>query len=309
MYSPNDYKTGVEDAFKDSSINANIIDIFVIPDYHSFIFSSVDGHLSHLHTLDFTQLQWVFEYIPACRLFPFSVKTTYRRHSADRVCEIKELNKDQCCTVIGKATGLEPFAVPTITYPTKDTFPERGVEGFYLLTSIPCTGATPWIPAPFDENTEKTFDKIARGIYNFFPVNSDARSDWDTWLKNEAPHSNDVSEYLKTHKMNKPLEQYFNLTNPPYCASWLNGISQIDRSEPDNELVASDWEFPNMSLAIPQPSVHSRFNTNPPDPLLYFNNDSNHLSKFVQDSRGYYSIVLSKYTVSTISDLLRLIIF
>jgi hypothetical protein len=125
ILTPFNYKDGVEAAFEHSSLRPKVIDVFAIPDFSHFIYDSVDNYLSHLHTLDFTQLQWIFEECKPDPYFPYGVKTTYRRYSSDRVCEIREQAPDQCTTEIGKHTGLEPYAVCVEFFPKMDTFSQR----------------------------------------------------------------------------------------------------------------------------------------------------------------------------------------
>jgi hypothetical protein len=173
-----------------------VIDVFTIPDFSSFIYSSVDNYLSHLHTLDFTQLRWIFEECQPDRFFPYGVKTIYRRYSSDRVCEIREQAPNQCTTKIGILTGLEPNAVCVEIFPNKEIFRDRPVVGFSLLTSLPCTGWTPWVPSPFVENTKNTFDKVYSGVTIFFAVGSPARAEWVEWLTNIVPRTDDVFELL-----------------------------------------------------------------------------------------------------------------
>jgi len=282
---PSDYQKGLEEAFQGSTIKTAVKDIFAIPNYMAFLSKHVDGFLSHLHTLEFTQLQWIFEHCEASRLFPYGVKTTYRRYSSDRICEIREQHRDCCTTTIGKAIGLEAYAVPTQTYPAPDTFPQRGVEGFSLLTSLPCTSDTPWEPDPFDVNTVSNFSSLETGIFSFFAVNSPERIEWADWLQNQAPRTNSVDEYLESHVMERPLESYFNL-NLEIEASWRSGVSSIDHYEFNGELTEADWAE-NMNIAYPQPGVHCRFDTNPPDPMQYVNSRSDVLTKFNQASEMF----------------------
>ena len=304
VLTPFNYKAGVEAAFADSSLRPKIIDVFIIPDFSKFIWGAVDGYLSHLHTLDFTQLQWIFEYHPKSRLFPYGVKTTYRRYSSDRVCEICERHPDQCTTTIGKATGLEPYAIPVTTFPTAETFPDRDVEGFCLLTRLPCTGKTPWEPSPFDENTKTIFDKVYNGVMAFFPVGSPERNEWEQWLSDTIPRTSDTNEYLlRGKRMKRPLEKYFNLDTE---INWFSEESTLDESLVAGELREDDWQFPNMNIAFPQASVVSRFDINPPDPLVFHNNNSNYVSKFTDASKQFNKNVLGKLTVESVKEMLRL---
>lgn len=301
ILTPSQYEAGIKDAFR-SATKVKIIDVFVFPDYTQFIYASVDAHLSHLHTLDFTQLQWIFEYVPVTTLFPWGVKTTYRRHSSDRVCEIRELHPDQCVTDIGKATGLEAYAVPTITYPNADTFETRAVEGFYLLTNLPCISRTPWGPSKFDENTEETFSKLRAGVNKFFIAGDPVRAEWNSWFEREAPRTNDVAAYLEDHRLQKPLSQYFSL-DLKLVPSWLQGsrISLADYEDAD----VSDRDWAAMAAAIPGPSVHSRFDQHPSEPLLFFNHNNGYLQRFVDYSNNFYTLINDRRNVKALKSILR----
>jgi hypothetical protein len=303
ILTPFDYKKGVEEAFKESTLQPEVIDVFVIPEFSKFIYDSVDNFLSHLHTLDFTQLQWIFEECTPDIYFPYGVKTTYRRYSSDRVCEIREQAPNQCTTIIGQQTGLEPYAVCVEIFPNNKTFDDRPVEGFSLLTKLPCSGRTPWLPSLFAENTKKVFDKVYSGVMNFFAVGSIARNEWVQWLTKIAPRTDDVFEYLdQHHEMKKPLEFYFNLNNP---ITWSSAQSSVYVHSAVDELVANDWEFPNMNIAIAQASVVTRFNPHPPEPLAFFNNSNNIVAKFTEICQSYNTRVLEKMVADGIKDILR----
>ncbi len=301
ILTPGQYKTGIEAAFADSTVSVHILDIFAFPDYGAFIGGCVDAHLSHLHTLDFTQLQWIFEHIEVSPDFPFGVKTTYRRHSSDRVCEIREMNPDQCTTDIGKVTGLEPYAVPTITQPTADTFASRNVEGFYLLTRIPCTKDTPWGPSPFDEDTETTIAKLKAGVNRFFMVGTPVRDEWNRWFADEAPKSGDVRVFLERRRLKKPLEQYFR-NGSGLRPAWLRGAT-LDRSDYDNELTEHDWA--SMNSAIPGASVRCRFTSRAEEPLLFFHTENLQLERFVRTSKNFYTLINERRTAESLKVILR----
>ena len=95
--------------------------------------------LSNMHKEVQTQHQWRFFAVPVdIPLFPHGCKTTFRAWGPDQVVEFVTKPKGQCLSKIGRYTGLEPVTVFCKWYPSSTCDPNRyGVEGFYLLASLP----------------------------------------------------------------------------------------------------------------------------------------------------------------------------
>lgn len=83
--------------------------------------------------------------------------------------EIQKQAKENCVTIIGQLTGLEPSTVVCRWYPAADGIgmdPLRpGIEGFHLLRNLPVLRNTEDAPlAPFPERSRdqvnKTFNEI-----------------------------------------------------------------------------------------------------------------------------------------------------
>jgi len=282
---------------------AEVEDIYVLPDYVSWIKAYVDSSLAHLHKEDYTKLQWIFEYTKPDRYFPFGVKTLYRDYSSDRICIIREVPKGSASTIIGQNTGLEAHAVPVKNHPTSDAFPERPVEGFYLLDckKLPCTGRDRWNAEAFAEGTKEEFETIRANVYSFYPIDNPKRSDWTKWFNSLCPMTDSVDEYIKTHSFPRPLESIFN-SSTVLTPEWLvHGVStQYTVTE---ELTEADWSA--MAVAETQDSVVCRFNTHPPPPLLFFSNGGDHVTTFLENAKCFYSIQLPKYTNELLKFYLR----
>ena len=111
-----------------------------------------------------TQHQWRFFAVPVdIPLFPHGCKTTFRAWGPDQVVEFVTKPKGQCLSKIGRYTGLEPVTVFCKWYPSSTCDPNRyGVEGFYLLASLPsCPIGLRSVmdPAPFMEGSHDTIQR------------------------------------------------------------------------------------------------------------------------------------------------------
>ena len=275
-------------------LQAKVEDIYVIPDYASWIKDYIDPDLAQLHKEEYTKLQWIFEYIQPCKFFPFGVKTLYRDFSSDRVCIIREVPKGSAATIMGQHTGLEAYALPIKNHPTAEAFPDRNVEGFYLLSGdrLPCTRREKWKPEPFSEGTQAEFESVQSGIYNFYPIGHPKRSDWTKWFNEWCPMTDDVNKYLESHAFIRPLQVEFD------SATILRPDWLIHGASPhytvSAELTDRDWI--EMSAAVTQDSVACRFNTHPPPPVLFFANGGDHVTTFLENAISYYSVMLSTFT-------------
>lgn len=64
------FKNLVEEKFKHTKLKALIHDVKVVPNYTSFIDPCIDSKFERLHKTEFTQLQWRFEAVKHCAMFP-----------------------------------------------------------------------------------------------------------------------------------------------------------------------------------------------------------------------------------------------
>ena len=75
-----------------------------------------------------TMLQFTFEAVDRCPMFPLGVKTTWRAYCADKVARIVEDEQSLC--------GFADEQLTVKTFPEAD--PEKGIpEGAYLLKRLP----------------------------------------------------------------------------------------------------------------------------------------------------------------------------
>jgi hypothetical protein len=133
---PDEYKQGIEDAFKYSVLKIKVEDIYVIADYMNFFKNSIIDVLARLHKKNQTQHQWRFECVEKCQYFPNGCKTTFRAYCNDRVVEIEKRPISKCLSSLGKLTGLEAITTYSRWSPTSRCIEGRPIEGLYILKSF-----------------------------------------------------------------------------------------------------------------------------------------------------------------------------
>jgi len=112
-----DYKNGISEAFKSTKLHADVIDLYIVPNYHGWFESCIDKKLSKLHKEEVTQLQWRFSAVKNSSDFPLGCKTMYRAYSSEKVVELVKKDKLNCDSFIGTTIGLEPVTTLVNWYP------------------------------------------------------------------------------------------------------------------------------------------------------------------------------------------------
>ena len=64
------FKEMIEVQFKNTKLQVVIHDVKVVPNYTSFLEPCLDPKFERLHKTEFTQLQWRFEAVKCCDIFP-----------------------------------------------------------------------------------------------------------------------------------------------------------------------------------------------------------------------------------------------
>lgn len=304
------YRCGLEKAFKDSCLNVQLKDVYVIPDYKLLLEEAIDSKLGRLHKDDLTQHQWRFEAVHESIYFPLGVKTTYRAYSSPKVVEFKKIPKQQCVTPIGRATGLEPVTLHCRWYPAKDTDPNRmGIEGFYLLKKSPHWDKGFFPPVPFPDSIRSDIDKCLTEVQRRYNNANDKeiRDEWKQWNEECAPPSNSAMQYIEHLKSRRqsfhvPLKYILLDRNKRILMpEWSSKIVPLHDIEPD-------FCWPEM-IAAAMPSVVSEFTPHAPNPRLYINTDPQltvTLNEIDDRLAGYYALLNSPtYTISQLKDILK----
>ena len=201
------YRKKIEAALTSKQAPVKVVDIFVVPDYVSYLSPCMDNKFGRYCKTTWTQLQWKFECVEVCDDFPLGVKTSYRTFCADRVKEIVTDHKEKY--------GFQCQDVQVQWFPEAT---ETAPAGMYLLQSIP-TGEIK--PEAFIEKSRAELDRIVSRVqHQFTPghnrvgvpptannlCHGDAIvAEWIDFATNIAPASDDADEYCTLIPLYIPL--------------------------------------------------------------------------------------------------------
>ena len=141
---PTAYRQAIESSLSNEKIKCEVVDVFVVPNYEKYLKGYIIPDFSRYakvnkNGVDWTQLQFIFEAVPASEFFPVGVKTTYRKFSADQVVLIEEISAGQ------PEDGFRLFDAEVRIYPAAT---ETRPAGFSMLTALPPRDAM-FEPDPF----------------------------------------------------------------------------------------------------------------------------------------------------------------
>jgi hypothetical protein len=151
--------------------------------------------------------------------------------------------------ILHHCSGLEPKTVLSQWYPTKDLYPDRNVEGMYLLTSVPFLPALQLNlpPKALVEGCAGAMDALERDILTHYPIIHPDREQWSKWFRTNKPAQMDTAEqYIRRHKYHCPLMSYFRAS--------INAQPNWEPSAPK----CSFSIFPSY-VVVALPSVQCRF--------------------------------------------------
>ena len=216
----NAYKKRIEEALGSNEKQPiDVIDIFAVPDYCSYLKPFIDAKFGRYCKTKWTQLQWMFEHTEVCLDFPLGVKTSYRAYCADSVKEIT-IDHDQKYGFKCQDVHVQWFPEATNTEPS----------GMYLLQRIP-TGVIE--PEEFIENSRAELERVVGRIqHHYAPSNNNVGvppevnrtchgdpivAEWIDFATNIAPLSDSVEEYCSIVPLHIPfLKELFNDHGEPF---------------------------------------------------------------------------------------------
>ena len=126
------YREGIEECFRASSVKLSFRDIYVIPNYFKFMKGHFDD-IDRWAKRDLTVHQFYFSRVPASVYFPLGVRVLYRDYVSDKVVEFKPTERNRAVTRVGQLTGFDPVTHYSRWYPDENTIPFRSVAGFSIL--------------------------------------------------------------------------------------------------------------------------------------------------------------------------------
>lgn len=165
-------------------------------------------------------------------------------------------------------------------YPAKDTYsnnvthPSRdraGVEGFYLLSSMPHVEAGHLVPpAAFSALSAAKCNTILNEVREAFKYQPDVLASWNRWYDLHAPHSDNVDDYIRrlhTRQSAFSVPLRIKLLNAKYVNNFISHWSK-SCLEDNNAEIDPGFVWPSL-LAAAMPSVVSQFDIHPPEPRLF----------------------------------------
>ena len=213
----------------ESKLPVEVKDVFVVPDYVSFLEPCMDAKFGRYSKCAWTQLQWKFQAVQPCTDFPLGVKTTYRAYAQ----EVNEIVSDS-----SKALGYAVHSCHVKWFPEAEEA-SGIVEGMYILNKFP---SDPIIAESFVPNSRELLDNVCSKVSSHYtpaanifhrPIQqttmqqaADAGeedkilygdkivAEWLDFLENIAPRSNDVNEYCEEHPLHVPLQDILFSTTP-----------------------------------------------------------------------------------------------
>lgn len=312
------FKDGLERMFKQEKdlrlLEPVIYPLLVcIPDYKEFYRGFMDKAFSTFAKLELTQHVWEFEAVVHSILFPCGSKVMYKAYLNDRVVVFEKKNKDECLSQIGAATGLEPLTLYCPWHPSTYDDPNRpGVEGFYLLKSVPHTDDSTLPPFEFPEFSVQTLRRTQQAVNTFYDPISDKsiRSEWNSWFDRYCPRSDSAADYVTFLKANQiawhiPLKLFLlDRTVVIESPDWL--YRHPLETKPKKP---SSFEWPEV-LAAAMHSVHTDMNQHPQNVRLYSTSDVQLVADrnlFKETVRGPYYEGILRASAMTNQKLLRIL--
>ncbi len=304
-----DYASCINQAFKSTKLKAEVEAIYVMPDYIKYLSPCIDPFFGNYSKEIDTQHQWKFTAVERSLNFPLGGKTQYRAYSSDKVVEMQFKRESECLTPIGKLTGIEPVTTHVKWFPDETTFPERKVEGYYLLNQIPgkkyreCQGNPKNLfePQEFAERSSIEFEQTMLEVRNRWKNSNPIRIEWENWYSNICPKSQMAREYAETHESlyQFPLSEYL-YSNTEVEPSWVTDLIQPEEEK------GLDW--PEV-IAYTTPSVSSGWNRNPGPSRIYTSLDvklNDDVKEYNRVTEHYYSDYLNTKTVEVLKDMIRI---
>ena len=159
------------------------------------------------------------------------MKTTYRKYSQDSVIEIHRNPAATC--------KFEDVEVVSRAQP-EPTPQNNMVEGLYCLQSIP-TGTLK--PVPFEPDGRKLLDVVFKRVQDVWgDTQPDVIKDWQNWVDNVVPQSDDVTEFIaaKPHEYRIPLLDSLFADDDPELRRALP-VQQIRRRRAYRATASVNW--------------------------------------------------------------------
>jgi hypothetical protein len=169
----------------------------------------------------------------------------------------------------------------------------QGVEGFYILRSLPFLVNNYIPPKPFPDDASKSIFATLKEVRTRFPFNcnEEISAEWKNWAAKFSPKNNDAEQYVNDLKAKGV--GYHSPLNMIICDPVQSLVRNWTLREPSR--IDPTFEYPD-NLKAAMNSVVNEFNLDPPLPRLSTLNNSQLLLDIqaYKDSRSVYTEFLKK---------------
>ena len=178
--------------------------------------------------------------------------------------------------ITGAIVGIDFTRVFCCWYPRKDTLKGRMVDGFSLLVSFP-QGPIPLLA--FAEGSVAKLQRVKQCLTTSTMLDQEQRLGWTNFFVDIIPRSDNLRDYciqsmVVVSSFNTPLEEYLLGPRVRRVATCLAPQIVQDSENLEQYLVLA---------AMAMPSVHTRFEPNPPHPRFQLNN-----AEVIQEARASF---------------------
>ena len=200
VLTPLAYKCAIEESLSTTKYKCEVVDIFAVPNYEKYIRPYIVPDFGRYAKIgrngnDWTQLQFIFEHVPASEFFPCGVKTTYRKFSADEVVLIQEISA-------GKPE--DGFVVREVEVRTCPPSRDGHPEGLSMLTALPPADRL-IEPDAFVLGSRALLDSCVAKIKTHLRNQPAIVSEWEQFAA-AAPSGDCVQTFCASHPLDIPLK-------------------------------------------------------------------------------------------------------
>jgi hypothetical protein len=199
---------------------AEVIDIFVCPNYSELFKPCLDPHWKYLKE-DGTQLQYTFQSVPRSETYRMGVKTNYRAFSKEYVFEIVPVDAEKLSHVY--STDYR------VMYSKIYDEPENPKEIVNLIERYPFGTIK---PSGFVSGSSRSYAVTLAAIKNYFGEKSKTVHEWQIFVNPFLPIHDSVQEYLRNIDWNSSIplkQQLFGPDHPVDQSLNIPAVESVER--------------------------------------------------------------------------------
>jgi hypothetical protein len=194
---PQSYEQKLKEIFANTKYSFELHDIFVVPDYKSFLEDAIDPYFKNWSREGVTQLCFRFQAVPRSADYPLGVMTSYRAYGTDEVYEIVPSPNNRKTATTYCAQRVFSFWGPTEMHGD-----DHRLVGLSILQKLP---DKPLLPAPFEDGFLRYFEETVRSVEKAFYATPNIVEEWKQFQNEVYPYSIDEKRYVDDYGLHVPL--------------------------------------------------------------------------------------------------------